>query len=127
LYSPKSDKITASAVARQDRLEFLSDIVPQTQTYKQVKENKKSRPATNGASVEAGQTTLDGKAPVNGSNGFGGEGSADDPLDDDSLTADPSAQLEMEIRERTNVEAATETNGHHNNNGNGVKEDVEMS
>lgn len=54
-----------------------------------------------GSTVEPGQTTLDGKAPaVNGigTNDVGIEGSTEDTLDDDSGPADPSTQLEMEIR-----------------------------
>jgi len=87
----------ANAVARNDNLEFLSDIVPQTVPYKSVKERKVAAgPATNGeGSVEAGQTTLDGKKPMlNGTNGFASHPTAV-VIDDDD---EPNAQLEMEIR-----------------------------
>jgi hypothetical protein len=88
-------------VSRLDNLEFLTDIVPKTVPYKEVKEKKApSGPAkaTNGeSSMEHGQTTLDGsRPPVNGMNGFGHEGANDDG--DDSTIADPNQQLEMEIR-----------------------------
>lgn len=84
----------ANAVSRNDNLEFLSDIVPQTVPYKAVKERKVAAgSATNGESViEAGQTTLDGKKPMmNGANG-----SINHPatvvIDDDD--DEPNAQLE---------------------------------
>lgn len=139
----------ASAVARHDRLEFLSDIVPQTQTYKAVKESKKARQA-NGIEVDlpAGQTTLDatgkGMIPMNGTNnsaatngnGFVMDGPGDDRDDtlnddDDSGSADPNTQLEMEIRGRQSfgsVKDIMETNGHANGNGHshGGSGDVEM-
>lgn len=53
----------ATAVARIDNLEFLSDVIPRTTTFKQFKE-KKAREAANGVSVEAGQTTLDRQHPA---------------------------------------------------------------
>ncbi|KAE8447700.1 hypothetical protein EG329_010507 [Mollisiaceae sp. DMI_Dod_QoI] len=91
----------ANAVARNDNLEFLGDIVPQTVPYKAVKEKKVAAgPNTNGeSSVEAGQTTLDGKKPMlNGTNGFGNHPATVVIDDDDGSMEDPNAQLEMEIR-----------------------------
>ncbi|KAF8854189.1 hypothetical protein BDZ45DRAFT_747733 [Acephala macrosclerotiorum] len=92
----------ANAVARNDNLEFLSDIVPQTVPYKSVKE-KKPAPgvSANGeGSVEAGQTTLDGKKPMmNGSGGMNGFAShGGQVVLDDEDDSNPNAQLEMEIR-----------------------------
>ena len=58
------------------------------------------------------------------------EVSAEDTLDDDSGPADPSAQLEMEIRGmRTNTGSVEAVNGsaHKTQDGKGDKEDVEMS
>ncbi|KAH8808866.1 histone-fold-containing protein [Xylogone sp. PMI_703] len=53
----------SNAVARHDNLEFLSDVVPRTVPYKQVKDKKPGAgagAASNG-DAEPGQTTLDGK------------------------------------------------------------------
>ncbi|KAI9728027.1 MAG: hypothetical protein M1834_007841 [Cirrosporium novae-zelandiae] len=54
-------KDLANAVSRIDNLEFLSDVIPKTMTYKQYKAQKAKEPV-NGSSklVEKGQTTLDG-------------------------------------------------------------------
>lgn len=68
----------ATAVARIDNLDFLSDVIPKTTTYKQFKE-KKAREARNGPSVEAGQLTLDGRKAAR--NGTGANGHADDSFD----------------------------------------------
>lgn len=47
--------------------------------------------------MEHGQTTLDGSEfPINGVNGFGHDGAADDG--DDSTIADPNQQLEMDFQ-----------------------------
>ena len=54
-----TNRKTANAVARFDNLEFLSDVVPRTVTYKEYKQ-KQSKQAS-GSSVANGQTTLDGK------------------------------------------------------------------
>jgi hypothetical protein len=86
-----------------------------------------------GSTVEAGQTTLDGKTPTsngNGTNGAGMDGSADDTLDDESGPADPNAQLEMEIRGlRTSSGSVEGMNGNEitGENDEHIKEDVEMS
>ena len=62
---------SANAVARIDNLEFLADVIPRTTTYRQFKE-KKAKEAANGTTVEAGQTTLDGKKPQAMENGVNG-------------------------------------------------------
>lgn len=119
----------ANAVARNDNLEFLGDIVPQTVPYKAVKE-KKPAPGlnTNGeGSIEAGQTTLDGKKPMmNGGpmNGFASHGGQ--VVLDDEDDSNPNTQLEMEIRgagarDRTSTGSAGAANGKQ------ASEDVEMS
>jgi hypothetical protein len=83
--------------------------------------------------VEPGQTTLDGKTPLvngNGTNGLGLDGSTDDNVDDDSGMADPSMQLEMEIRGmRTGTGPDEDLNGDENGDETGkiVREDVEMN
>lgn len=62
-------KDLASAVARVDNLEFLSDIVPRTITYGALKAGRSNgKPSTKTGGVESGQTTLD-KARSNGVNG----------------------------------------------------------
>ncbi len=121
-------------MARQDVLEFLSDIVPRTVPFKEVKSRAKSRgDATAGGIVEPGQTTLDRKVPAingnsNGADVLGMEGSNDDTVDEEIGTADPNAQLEMEIRGMRTIE---HPNGTTNEIGNGIgneaKEDVDMS
>ena len=50
----------ASAVARFDNLEFLTDVIPRTIPYKKYRE-KKTREAAQAADIELGQTTLDGR------------------------------------------------------------------
>lgn len=105
---------SANAVARLDNLEFLSDIVPRTVPYKQVKEKKvpQAPQLANGeGSMEAGQTTL-----LNGANGFAHEAAGEDG--EDAAAADPNAQLEMEIRGARAEAIAT--------NGEEAPADVEM-
>lgn len=53
---------TANAVARVENLEFLTDVVPKTMTFKQFKQKQAkdaANPQTNGAAAN-GQGTLDG-------------------------------------------------------------------
>ncbi|KAL8996844.1 MAG: hypothetical protein Q9169_003746 [Polycauliona sp. 2 TL-2023] len=52
-------KDLANAVARIDNLEFLSDVIPKTTTFREYKE-KKSKATKATASLSTGQTTLDG-------------------------------------------------------------------
>lgn len=49
----------ATAVSHIDNLEFLSDVIPKTTTYKQFKE-KKAREAAKPGEMEKGQRTLNG-------------------------------------------------------------------
>lgn len=82
----------ANAVSRIDNLEFLSDVIPRTQTYGQYMEKKnreyketKSREAARNRAIENGQTTLDGSKPRhNGTH-------ADVEIDDDEHTDEPMA------------------------------------
>ena len=54
----------ANAVARIDNLEFLTDVVPRTMTYREFKEKKAAKGASRGIRpLQTGQTTLDGKRP----------------------------------------------------------------
>ncbi|OAP62700.1 hypothetical protein AYL99_01927 [Fonsecaea erecta] len=59
-------KDIATAVSRVDNLEFLSDTVPKTKTYRQFKEEKAREAAANAAASSIGPT-------ANGVNGDGGE------------------------------------------------------
>ena len=134
LHTAKSlTKRAANAVARHDVLEFLSDVVPRTVPFKEVKARAKANGNTlPRRTVEPGQTTLDGKTPLvngNSNNGLGLDGSTDDNVDDDSGMADPSMQLEMEIRGmRAGTGPAEEVNGNENENEmEKIVEDVEMS
>ncbi len=127
-------KRAANAVARHDVLEFLSDVVPRTVPFKEVKARAKANGNTiPRRAVEPGQTTLDGKTPLvngNGTNGLGLDGSTDDTIDDESGMADPSTQLEMEIRGvRAGTGPADDVNGNENGDetSKDVQEDVEMS
>ena len=49
----------ATAVSRIDNLEFLSDVIPKTTTYKQFKE-KRARETANEGDLPKGQRTLNG-------------------------------------------------------------------
>jgi DNA-directed RNA polymerase I subunit RPA43 len=55
-------KTIATAVSRIDNLEFLSDVIPKTTTYKQFKE-KRAKEASREIEVEKGQRTLNGAIP----------------------------------------------------------------
>jgi hypothetical protein len=68
----------ATAVARIDNLDFLSDVIPKTTTYRQFKE-KKAKEAKQASEVEAGQMTLDGKKPMR--NGIGANGHVEEGID----------------------------------------------
>ncbi|KAF4632152.1 hypothetical protein G7Y89_g5976 [Cudoniella acicularis] len=124
----------SNAVARLDNLEFLSDIVPRTIPYKEVKAKKAPlaggpAKAHNGeashSNVEAGQTTLDGKQmPVLNGGPSGTNGSAhgrgQGSIDDESI-ADPNMQLERESR------GARMSTGSAGVNGKEGSQDVEMT
>jgi len=53
----------ATAVSRIDSLEFLSDVIPKTTTYKKFKE-KRDKESANGAGVSNGQRTLNRRTVV---------------------------------------------------------------
>lgn len=140
----------ANAVARDDALEFLSDIVPRTIPYKDIKAGRAAAQASQGkrgggaatavAAAEPGQTTLDGpRAATN--EGLNGE-AAVSPSDaaaahnaslyDDEEAEDPSAQIEKELRERSVRTEAAFGNGNgqhvlHNGHVADQDGDVEMS
>ncbi|KAJ5546526.1 transcriptional regulator family: Histone-like TF [Penicillium frequentans] len=58
-------KDLATAVSHIDNLEFLSDVIPRTTTYKQFKEKKAKEAAASGE-LEKGQRTLNGTTPAAG-------------------------------------------------------------
>lgn len=120
-------KDVASAVSRSDALEFLSDTIPKTITYKELKARRANGtsgqthisqiPTASGSGTgtdrEAGQTTLtsmngvlpnspeETRARMDRAMGIdGGERSiiAPTPVQDDDEDADPDAQLQMESR-----------------------------
>ncbi|KAI9741519.1 MAG: hypothetical protein M1818_004325 [Claussenomyces sp. TS43310] len=131
----------ANAVARTDSLEFLSDIIPRTIPYKEIKAGRatQSQARQSNGTKETGQTTLDVSRPVtNGANGeaISGRvpirGPGQDTRDDEEF-ADPNAQLEMENEERGRSEglaAARLVNGngkkYESRNGH-LDEDTEMN
>ncbi|CAG7981770.1 unnamed protein product [Penicillium salamii] len=87
-------KDLASAVSHTDNLEFLSDVIPKTTTYKQFKE-KKAKDAADQTAMEKGQRTLNGASappppPANGNSM--GETS---PKGEESSTTSPSVPRPM--------------------------------
>jgi DNA polymerase epsilon subunit 4 len=145
-------KDLASAISRNDTLEFLSDIVPKTVPYKEVKAKKAAASSANGAAsnsngaADPNQTTLDDSGSkhrrgpsLNGVSlngvieiekddadadgaGHGEEENGDGEAEDE----DPSTQLRMEIR---NARSSRE-NGAGRNRATRAEEgdgDVEMS
>ncbi|OQE44969.1 hypothetical protein PENCOP_c002G04181 [Penicillium coprophilum] len=85
-------KDLASAVSHTDNLEFLSDVIPKTTTYKQFKE-KKAKDAANQGAMEKGQRTINGTGAPSPANGTGMGDST--PQRDDSKTTSPSVPRPM--------------------------------
>ncbi|CAG8070329.1 unnamed protein product [Penicillium olsonii] len=86
-------KDLASAVSHTDNLEFLSDVIPKTTTYKQFKE-KKARDAADQVTMEKGQRTLNGAgAPPPPANGSSMEEAT--PKREESNTTSPSVPRPM--------------------------------
>jgi hypothetical protein len=84
-----------------DTLEFLSDVVPRTVTFKEVKAKKAREGKENGdAGLDAGQTTLGAKGfeavVADTQNGQRESLQADDTENADDEDADPDRQLQME-------------------------------
>lgn len=86
-----TDNFPANAVARVENLEFLTDVVPKTQSYKQVKQKqaKESAAKTNG--MANGQKTLDTHM---GGDGQATNGAAHDPESMDVDEQGPSGTKE---------------------------------
>ncbi|ELR09593.1 hypothetical protein VC83_05508 [Pseudogymnoascus destructans] len=96
----------AAAVARMDTLEFLSDVVPRTVTFKEVKAKKAREGKENGeVGLDAGQTTLVAKGfeavVAKTQNGRGESVQVDgtEDADDEDADADPERQLQMESQD----------------------------
>ena len=97
-----ADSSLANAVAHQDHLEFLEDVVPKTQPYKMVKhEAAATRAQINGGKASDDRLLPDGKKQkllVNGE-GFMSLGRGSDERSDDA-----NAQLEEEARQAERVD-----------------------
>ncbi|KAI2790009.1 DNA polymerase epsilon subunit C [Penicillium oxalicum] len=78
-------KDLATAVSHIDNLEFLSDVIPKTTTYKKFKE-KKAKDAAKRTEMEKGQRTLNG----NGSGPGRSNGASADPDQIDTTTSPTS-------------------------------------
>lgn len=99
-----------------DNLEFLSDVIPKTTTYKQFKEKKAKDAAEQG--MEKGQRTLNGAvAPPTPTNGTSvGEAT---PQGDESKTTSPSVPRPMVPVSALIADRTVEPSGNHDH-------DVEM-
>ncbi|KAJ5489157.1 DNA polymerase epsilon subunit C [Penicillium diatomitis] len=91
--APEPEEITGqsqlptTAVSHIDNLEFLSDVIPKTTTYKKFKE-KKAKDAAKRSEMEKGQRTLNGSGSGPGkSNGA----SSSVAPDQDEVTASPTS------------------------------------
>ncbi|GAB7330913.1 hypothetical protein MBLNU13_g02435t1 [Cladosporium sp. NU13] len=82
----------ANAVARVENLEFLTDVVPKTQTYKQVKQKQAKEPAARANGVANGQRTLDQHMGEAGE-GQATNGAAHEPEDMDIDNAAPAVPI----------------------------------
>lgn len=115
-------------MARIDNLEFLSDVIPRTTTFKEYKE-KKARAARRGGPLQNGQTTLDVRRSLP-QRPVGRVGTHVNAKDDGSLS---DATIDDPDANDSHVETKT-TNGatvlqHHKPNGRAEPdelEDVEM-
>lgn len=119
----------ANAVARIDNLEFLSDVIPRTTTFKEYKE-KKARAARTDRPLQNGQTTLDGRRslPQRPVERVGaGEKAIDDGSVSDTTVDDHDANDSHGDRTSTNGAKVLQ---HHKPNGRAQQhdeaEDVEM-
>ena len=87
-----TNNLTANAVARVENLEFLTDVVPKTQTYKQVKQKQAKEPAARTNGVANGQRTLDQHMGEAGE-GQATNGAAHEPEDMDIDNAAPAGPI----------------------------------
>ena len=124
-------------MARIDNLEFLSDVIPRTTTYREFKE-KRIRAAKPKVPLQTGQTTLDSIHPranlpiqsIEGPNGSLGERtvSPDGTVDDQEVMGDQGDQSEPPPPDGLRFEHyqpnGNLTNGNHQRDESG---DVEMA
>ena len=101
-------RLQANAVARQDNLEFLEDVVPKTVPYKNIKTSSRTTQARLRGDIKAGDETAGAAATTNGAAHVNGDPALDvlhvpapravRPV---VLNADedPGSQLEMEMRQ----------------------------
>jgi hypothetical protein len=89
LFQDSANNLAANAVARVENLEFLTDVVPKTQTYKQVKQKQAREPAARANGVANGQRTLDQHMGEAGE-GQATNGAAHEPEDMDVDDAAPT-------------------------------------
>jgi hypothetical protein len=78
--------LSAAAVSRIENLEFLSDVIPKTTTYKQFKE-KKSKEAATESGTSKGQRLLNGRGMLKNGGDHAGTESAADGRDESSQSA----------------------------------------
>lgn len=133
------DHRVANAVARQDNLEFLSDLIPRTTTWRQYQETKARDEGGPVASrrihpLPAGQTTIDGTQPL--PRDASERVSAGEATADDDRTMSPEEHTSRAATAQSSAEAPhTNGNGslvfeHYDPTANGSHEesdDVEMS
>jgi DNA-directed RNA polymerase I subunit RPA43 len=82
-------------VSHTDNLEFLSDVIPKTTTYRQFKE-KKAKDAADQGAMEKGQRTLNGAvAPLTPANGTTMGDATPHTQGDESKTTSPSVPRPM--------------------------------
>ena len=100
-------KDVANAVARQDNLEFLEDVVPKTVPYKTIKNAKNAnpkpaaaeRPVTANGTANPTAAVQESPSIVNGDAAFAVRPPTRDRIVVPEETQDPSEQLELEMRQ----------------------------
>ena len=101
----------ANAVARIDNLEFLSDVVPKTMTYREFKQQKAARAVRKQEMLQAGQTTIDGSIPA--------PEAAADVMDADDRNPDEQLEAaEANVNGQEPRGSQSTTSPHSNSNGN---------
>lgn len=105
----KLSPFSASAVARVDNLEFLSDVVPRTMTYREYKEKKARTAKAEGSQpLPNGQRTLDNlrllpRRPAEVADSVKG--------DDESLTPEDSQETIDDLPPEAHTQSRRTTNG----------------
>jgi hypothetical protein len=113
-------KRPANAVAHQDNLEFLEDVIPKTSSYKEIKAKAAAARARVSGEKAAGTAAAEDERPTDGMpngkkaksavNGSGANGvSRGRVLSSDA--ADPNDQLEMEMRQAQQTDGDVDMTG----------------